>query len=393
MNSFYSYREMPCLHKWACGRPTLVAMICHSLATSSLLAGDLVQLVRSGTAANAVYDHVGNPCWLNLYRQPAKVRAHIKSLGIQLPANIATAAIQKRIDSRVPGSGKAASALLESAPPEARQQVFEMTRVAFGCLYMEQCAQIVEILHDCEENGSIDMDEALRLPEFQFFLLVGIPSFLEYGQSPWRIYANARRGDKESLDALLRLDKTVLSDPAIGNIAARFGMQRSEFDIELVAKAYQGVPVTKQTARKIKARLAARMQDVAKGMGYELRPSPIRELFDALSKDRTGDPHAIDTDIHDDPGAWRQAVKQERSGRGGLKPFWHIDLPRDNIDGAKCRAEIMRVAVVSDFDESETLPTCFTNPGEPEPTGSWWQRLRAKCYSTAQRLQAALRTG
>lgn len=380
------------MHEWARGRPILIAMTSHTLAAGALLAGNFIELVRSGTVANAIYDHVAKPNWLHLYRESGKVRDRIKSLGIQLPANNATAAIQKRIDSQVSGSGEAAVALLESAHPEALRQVCEMTRVAFGCLYVEQCSQIADILQDSEDNGSLDMDAAMHQSEFQFFLLVVIPSFLEYGQSPWRIYANARRGDKESLDALLRLDKTVLGDSAIGNIAARFGMQRSEFDAELVAKAYQGVPVTKQTARKIKARLAARMQDVAKGMGYELGPSSIRELFDALSKDRTGDPHAIDTDIHDDPGAWRQAVKQERSGRGGLKPFWHIDLPRDNSLGAKCRAEIMRVAVVSDFDESETLPSCFADPGVSKPTGSWWQRLRAKCHNTAQRLRAALRT-
>lgn len=376
------------LHEWAKGRPILVAQIAHQMAAAVPIIVGLTGLIRSGTAARIAREQAGEVDWLPLYRDPARVRRVVQE-AFWPEADPSVMAQFGRFLTNHRAPLVAIREKLDAAPPEAMEQVGRVLAVALRRGYVEHLAQVAAMVHDLDEGEvgpDVDMDEAMRLPEIRFFMLVMMPALMEYGRSPTWLYASARRGNRQSLDNLLRLDKTVMSEPGIAVHVQRFGMERDEFGAELVAKAYAGSPDTIQERVNVKARVANHIIRASRSLGYKLRPVDIRRLFDALKQDRRGDPNDIDTDIPDGEEAWRQAVHR-------AKPFWGIDLDRDRIGPLGRHGHLLMSAVVSDFDESDTRPISLpflqrqAGAGEPARLGCVG-RLREKLRQWLVRLVA-----
>ncbi|MFA9477752.1 hypothetical protein ACERK3_05525 [Phycisphaerales bacterium AB-hyl4] len=324
----------------------MVAVVAQQLAAGAPLSIDWVNLIRSGAAGRKLNKVQGSSYWLRLYRDPDRMRRVVRSTFWPDGMPEVMPQMGRFLEMRQARPGLDKLAMLDDAPPAAIAIVQAFINEALQRMYFEHLSDLAAVVADVDPLPEVDMDKAMTLPEVQFCMLVVVPAMLEYGESPTRLYAKARRGDRVALDKLLRLDKTVLGDPAIGRQVQRFGMERDELAGTLVAQAYLGHPDTSQERANVKARLAAHIVVMSESLGHKLRPVDVRRLFDAMEKDRTGDPHAIDADLPDGEEAWRQAVHR-------AKRFWDIHLDRDKVAPAGRHAHLLLSAVVSDSYESE----------------------------------------
>lgn len=381
-------RQLEHLHQWAKGRPVLVAVMAHQVAAGVPVVIGLCELIRSGTAARVVREQVGDLDWLAMYRQPATVRQVMQEIywpddNPSVMAQLGGFLTNRRV------SISAARAHIDAAPPAMLAQVEGMFAHALRRTYVEQFQDLVKMVHNPDGfdiRPDVDMDEAMAKPAMRFAILVMLPALMEYGRSATWLYMSARHGNRQSLDKLLRVDKTVLGDPAIARHVRRFGMERDEFAAELVANAYAGNPNTSLERANVKTRLAAYLVRHSRSIGYKLRPVDVRRLFDALERDRTGNPHAIDTDLPEGEEAWRQAIAR-------AKPFWELDLDRDRIGPLGRHGPFLLSVVVSDFDESETRPISLPLPkrqrqASAQASVGLVERLRAKLREWFVRLVA-----
>jgi hypothetical protein len=193
-------------------------------------------------------------------------------------------------------------------------------------------------------------DEDMATPEMQFFMLVLVPCLLEFGKIPSRLYANARRGDLQSLVDLIRLDKTVAGDPAIAKWIHQPTMERDEVAAKLIGDAFSDGVQYDPSPGQIKAQQAALLIALSEGLGCKLKPVEVRHLFDAIQKDLTGDDAATDTDLPEYNEGWRQAIYNG-------KKRWHHDLARNKNKPDPRYAYFFNGIVVSAHDATETAPT------------------------------------
>lgn len=342
------------IHRWAVGRPALVASLAQQTAVSVPMIEELVGLIRSGQAARVVNENHGAADWLYLYRDPQTLE-RVLLREFQDDDDLRRyALLQDFFAKRLSNMGEINLQIIDSAPPEVLAQAEEMIRQLCLWMYQQTLAGIAGDIQGNDGGGDSPIIQSMDQPELQFFTLVVLPCLLEYGEHPIEIYSRARRGDRQALYDLLRVDKTIIREPVLGPIIKQAGMESEEFFVDGLADAFRGRPKTKQEAGIIKARIAAYLVKFSEGSGCKLDPKEIRHLFDAVEKDRTDDPNAIDTDLPEYDENWRQAVYR-------AKPFWANRLKRDFFSLPERYAHFILDAVVSEEDEPAPEPT-WINP-------------------------------
>ncbi|MFA7242970.1 MAG: hypothetical protein WC091_22925 [Sulfuricellaceae bacterium] len=342
------------IHRWAVGRPALVASFAQQAVTTIPVIQGLVGMIRSGQAARVINGRSGTADWLYLYRSPRAFKEVLIREFQTDPDLRECAFLLDFFAKRLPNMGEINTEVLDHAPPEAIAIAEEMIRQLALRMYQQSLSQIAEQLRGEDEEREIPIGKLMHLPEMQFFALVVLPCLIEYGEMPNRLYANARRGDRQALQDLLRVDKSIIGDRDLGPMIQQAGMESEEFFADGLADAFRGRPKTKQEAGIIKARIAAYLVKFSEGSGCKLDPKDIRHLFDAVEKDRTDDPNAIDTDLPEYDENWRQAVYR-------AKPFWANRLKRDFFSLPERYAHFILDVVVSEEDEPAPEPT-WINP-------------------------------
>lgn len=304
------------LHQWAIGRPYLVAIPSLHLAAMTTFGCELLDMIRTGKAARAVPKRPTDEEWLSIYRDPRRLKRSVQATfwppgGAGVHEDFAEVA--RWVKPTTPQASQVAQGLLKNAPPhlkaEGKSLMVELIRQGYRAYLVE----ISEMLADVESVRGVNMDRAMEVPEAQFFLLVLIPSMIEYGESPMRIYRRARKGDRAALDQLIRLDKAVIRDPAIKRHIEAIADNRDKYGGELVGKALAGGAETGLDARSMKIRAAAQIMMRASQSGYDLNYQDVRDLFDALARDikqnaRINDPH-----LQDDLAAFKKSVQRAKA--------------------------------------------------------------------------------
>jgi hypothetical protein len=144
-----------------------------------------------------------------------------------------------------------------------------------------------------------------------------------YLRLPGHLLREARHGEPDALDKLLRLDKTAICEPRVArNLAEIFHSGRPGMKARMT-KAMKGAPRNPRR-RTLKARMAAVIIEVARADSQLVEhgveppvPADLRDLFDAIAKDASGR-QQCDTDLPVREDTWRKAVR--RAGKE-LRPF------------------------------------------------------------------------
>lgn len=297
------------IEKWAEGRPRLLAAFAHSFATFSDLLMALLQAIISGKFSFEEYPAVPLEQWLGFYKSHRRIWAAMLNL--------------------LGEDGAAELDLLNAIDNFGRQDNslndFEWMasehHAVFDDFYRQNLDRIqadIQSKHLPKSGRSADQDftKAPENPAIHFLFRVWLPCYFLYGTTPPLLLRQARQGNAQAVDRLLRLDKSAIFDPKIArqfHLAA--GQQPRQFEqlIDALKKPPKGI-IQK---RKIKVSLAAFISVIFEDCGYKLEEPEIRALFDAVAKDQG---HGeIDTDLPESPHAFYMAIQREL-------PFWEQAL-------------------------------------------------------------------
>lgn len=144
------------------------------------------------------------------------------------------------------------------------------------------------------EIDDATLDEILPLPAVQFFFLVWLPCWLEYGESARQLLERAERGDIPALERLLRLDKRVLFFPGIRQLRDESIRNRNEGTFALIADAFVGAPKPQLKRDRLKIALSTFVVHQSRALsaiepkllGPALTKRDMFEAFHAAARDR-----------------------------------------------------------------------------------------------------------
>lgn len=162
-----------------------------------------------------------------------------------------------------------------------------------------------------------DLDESARLcTELRFLMCVEFMCWIHAGRSSGRLLQEARHGDLDALDLLLRIDKTAILDPGVQRIFERAAQTRDLLTLSRIGDALKKAP------RKISRKHAK--EKVAGFLGKVLGPAgvstpKIREMLDGVAKYRSGGREQVDTDLPTGE-PFRKVVTRHRKDWEGLWP-------------------------------------------------------------------------
>jgi len=162
-----------------------------------------------------------------------------------------------------------------------------------------------------DENDKLDIPEHLQKPEMLFFTKVFTPCFVIYGELPGFLMRKARLGDIVALDKLLRIDKTAINDPIIGEQFHLASLDKDKTKFQTMVRALEGSMQGKASSQKVKSIIAGFISVFSESLGHRLNSTDIRELFNAVAVDRGYD-ELIDHDLPDSDEALSQAILRER---------------------------------------------------------------------------------
>jgi hypothetical protein len=146
-------------------------------------------------------------------------------------------------------------------------------------------------------------------PEMRFLFQVFLPCFLLYKHYPVIMLREARKGNIEYIEKLIRLDDSIIHDKKISEYL--HNKKDNKKIKERIASALSTGINEKVTRKKLKMNLAGLISFFTTLIGRQLNESDIRDLFDAIAKDNRGE-YEIDTDLPPSPEAFYKAIQRER---------------------------------------------------------------------------------
>lgn len=154
-------------------------------------------------------------------------------------------------------------------------------------------------------------DDKLFTPEGLFFLKVVFPCWILYAEHHSYLLRKARQGDIESLEKILRLDKTLTGDRLI-NRQLMESISADPFKFDRITKAIASKPKEQSTLPRIKIFLAGFISVLSEFFGHKFTAPEIQSLFDAVAIDYGYD-ELRDPDLPDSPEAFSKAIQRERT--------------------------------------------------------------------------------
>lgn len=181
-------------------------------------------------------------------------------------------------------------------------------------------------------GGLIDSDnpeDEARLTDFnscrEFLFRVQIPCWFAWNTTPAQLLRKARQGDRSAILDLIQLDKSMVAEPRVAEVWHRLVTDAALHPTAVAAMKKKPPAVS---VGKLKASVGAVLWLAAEASGYKMTTTELRNAFDAVARDKFGQP--IDTDIPDDDAAFYQAVIRQRKATIemiGLSPKqWRITV-------------------------------------------------------------------
>lgn len=224
--------------------------------------------------------------WARLYRQNRRVvDAWGRGYGLR-SVSLATPEL----------SGPAEQAGLVPFPP-TREELFEI---------------VASAVDGATQSSIVAM---LVGPEGQFLIRVWVPCLVLYRKPPGQLLRRARAGDDDAFEDLLRLDKSVISDPVLwrrwhGALNDMKPARRKRF-----RDAMAGRPTKRFDAKTIRIAFAGLLSQVAKREGCEMTAPEVRKWFAAFAEGGYLSDQAM-------PGgeALTKAIQRNRDWPAGKRP-------------------------------------------------------------------------
>ena len=207
-------------------------------------------------------------------------------------------------------------------------QSHEKTNNNFATISLEEIFEsLVSYIKDDIKNIPLNEKDkdtvrnTIISPDFLFLMKVTLPCWLLYNENCARLFRKARLGSVESMDKLLRLDKTTIQHSRINKWISYYSFEKDKRIVENLTEAIRNPPRAKITLAKVKYCLAGFISYLTELLNYRLSAPEIQSLFDAVAIDY-GNDDLRDPNLPDSPEAFAKAIQRERS-------FWKTAYPSD----------------------------------------------------------------
>ena len=279
--------------KWIEGRPLLAAMIAHAAASAAEDCHGLLEICRGEEDCHVSLqprtDEIDD--WLRLYSHHREVVAGVAG-----------------------AFGGLASSILE-------------------CNKQNMVALLVSDEHTA---GGVDLSDnglwhaAFERLEVRFFFRVAMPCWLMYGKTVAQLLAAVGRNGPDlwdSIDALVRLESLVVSHRRFArfiNQEPRERRQRAELLGEALGRSPRSISV-----KQVKCLLAAFIWRISRLLGSPLSKRVIRQLFDAIARDRgrglrdpdLPTPEGFDKAVQRNQSFWSLPAELDTKAREAVQAF------------------------------------------------------------------------
>lgn len=306
-------QNIPHIERWLEGRSFLIALLAP-LATASLndFSHAFSQL-KARRLGDHQYPLPHLPAWFRLYRSHRKTETFIKGMFSEFLASgseYVELAENIMVDLRHRKRGKV----------DPRQPLPSSEEISAANEYIQKI--LADFSQDLDRDFSAETLDPAEREAFKrfnkgkelvasFFMLVQVPCWLLFQTSPTELYRQARLGNLDALDKLLRLDPLMLHDPMIGKQLLKVRYEGKSSTYRSLLESPLKSP-GKFSQKSLKAGMAGFLSALAAALGQPLTEPEIKRLFDAVAKDRTKDPHAIDESIPDTPESFAKAIRRKR---------------------------------------------------------------------------------
>ncbi|MCA9292798.1 MAG: hypothetical protein KDA20_03195 [Phycisphaerales bacterium] len=177
---------------------------------------------------------------------------------------------------------------LEATMREPSQEEQEFLLRMFIGVSFESKGETFQRAIDGVEDGLAGDDESFdrftTSSEGLFFFRVWLPCWLVYHKLPGQLLREARLGDDDALDKLLRLDKSVLGDPGIAQRWHAITLRGSALERRRLVAALKGKPKGSFDGAWVRSGLAGMISQMAKTFGCTATAPEIAAIFDAVEQ-------------------------------------------------------------------------------------------------------------
>lgn len=296
------------------GQPWLFVVFSVLIATSADKVRNLIGWTVYGETPPAPLP-AGPPidAWAKLYRRHRAMQDGIgRGLGFSADDSASALLGELRAGSKLPPEEIEA----EIAKFSPKEQV-DLIRPYIGIPFPPDDATLRAMLEefdaDAEPADAEDdtlLDALFASPAGQFFFRVWWPCWILYREFPPRLLREARLGDLDALDKLLRLDKLIISEPRIARVIHRVMTTGTASEQRRITQALSCRPKVQLTDKAIRAGLGALISQLATLFHTKVTAPEIQGLFDAIERVRSGNP----ADQAVPPGeAWSKAIQRNRN--------------------------------------------------------------------------------
>ena len=309
------------------------AMVCHEAVCSAEIMWEGSDAVRSGKLDDMLPGRPLRDDWLKMYRDHKRVFRVLAEVS-PIWEGQGDEAEHVVLDIR------ALSRYAKSSPDELKAELGGLLREtghkrvrAFWRLSVREARKdylshlgrmMVRASRSEPDDGWLD-ETIVKHPELVFFLRVMFPCLLQYCMLPCDLLRQARQGDKQAIENLLRLDDAAASDPRIQHWIDGVPGRVRRARVDQVRDWTQRGPVGRADAWHFKLMAGGLVSAVSHKAcfmlkGRELKPRPlnapqIMQLFDAWYRDKSGRREAVMSDpafARVTPHAWSSGVRRYR---------------------------------------------------------------------------------
>ncbi len=320
----------PHLSAWATNQPIALRFVAREAVTAANVIATMIGWARSGRWASLLPRRPPVQDWLKFYQRSDDV-----CLGLARTAGVGGAPLElirgfrhpERVWARLSPDGQ--QDVIESLRDGSRMQ--EIAGIFSGEAYDQH-------LHARLQDTAVFSTEQLEqfkrdfvTPAMQFFFRVTLPCVVLHGTHPSILMHRARRGDAKALDALLRIDQSVMHDWVLAEHAHQLGKAPRSPANRRVYQALNRGPFEKGISdQAVKVKISAFLSQLSRQMSAGWKrvvaehpdlqaaapPRPLttpqlRALFDAAEQDATGG--RCDPDLPASPEAFAKAVTREQA--------------------------------------------------------------------------------
>lgn len=176
--------------------------------------------------------------------------------------------------------------------PEGCAVLASMLRPVF---FPPDDATLRGLLTDLDRNQGEDERETpasllVSLPAGRFFFRVWLPCWVLHRTYPTLLLRRARSGNDDAMDALLRLDKSIVADPVIARRWHTLAHDGSLRDRQRFRLAMADGPKGRLDRRSVRLGLVGMIGQLAAVFGVRVSAPDIAGLFDSIARVRDSGP-------------------------------------------------------------------------------------------------------